>query len=142
MPPKTSTIDTSGFVVGPQTIAALRQQLENAVVDINAIWADIDALQTEIEEPTMDQPPIPLVAGNGGASALLDISAASGKRCWLTSEGPIKVRFGASPVTATLYHMVLPGAGTSPIFTVPASIVELSAWGDGGAWPFCLVPLE
>lgn len=103
--------------------------------------AEITALQAIMEDPIMEGTPIPLVAGNGAASALLDISAATGLKCVIASEGPIKVRFGITPVTEAAYHMLIP-AGTSQPFVVGAAITGLSAWGDGGAWKFNLVPVE
>lgn len=115
-------------------IAAIRAQFVTAK-------AEIEALQEEVEVPTLDQAPIPGTAGENAAGALLDISAASGRRCVISAEGPIRVRLGPTPVTQTTYHLFVP-MGTSGVFIVPAAVVELSAWGDGGAWRFCLTPLS
>ena len=102
---------------------------------------EITALQALMEDPIMGGTPIPGTAGINAAGAQLDISAATGLRCVIATEGPIRVRFGLTPVTDTAYHLIVP-AGTSEPFVVGAAITQLSAWGEGGAWNFNLVPVE
>jgi hypothetical protein len=127
-------------VVVYPTTASVRLQFARAKAEIEALQARVDALETE--EPVMDAAPIPLVAGDGAASAVLDISAATGLRCVISATGPILVRFGPAPVTAAIFHLAVRAGETSQPFRVGDTVTELTAWGDGGAWPFNLVPAE
>jgi hypothetical protein len=93
------------------------------------------------EDSVMGGTSIPGTAGNNAASALLDISALTGQKCVIATEGPIKVRFGLVAVTTATFDFFIP-PGTSDPFVVGAAITRLSAWGEGGAWKFNLVPVE
>ena len=81
--------------------------------------------------------PISLVAGNSAASALLDITAAGGTKVMVATEGPIRLRFGATLVTESVFDLFCP-AGTTGPYSIAASVDQCSAWGDGGAWKFNL----
>lgn len=133
-----SQINAAYPAAGAATTASERTNWAYAKSEIEALQAAVAVLE---EEPIMDQAPIPLVAGDGAASVALDISAATGDRCVISSEGPIRVRFGATAVTLAAFHLVVP-PGTTAIFTVPTTVSQMTAWGDGGAWKFCLVPLS
>ena len=132
-----SNIDPTNPTSGSASTLSVRLNFAHAKAEIEALQAQVAAIVGTLE-PAMDQVPLPFAAGDGAASALLDISDAAGELCVIASEGPIKVRFGHTLVTASTFHLALQ-AGTSSPFTVPATVTEMSAWGDGGAWKFNLV---
>lgn len=136
-----SAIDTTQPPATAPTTAGVRGVFTAIAAQLAIARDEISALQAQVEDPVMGGTPIPGVAGLNAASGLLDISAATGLRCVIASEGPIKVRFGIAPVTATTYHLLVP-AGTSAPFTVGPAVTDLTAWGEGGAWNFNLVPVE
>jgi len=124
----------------PEAVAAstsdVRLNFAYAKAEIEALQAAVAAIEAELEDPSMDgTAPISLVAGNSSASALQDISAASGSKVMVATEGPIRVRFGAVPVTESVFDLFCP-AGTTGPYSIAASVDQCSAWGDGGAWKY------
>jgi len=136
-----SAIDTTQPPAVAPTTAGVRGVFTAIAAQFTIAKTEITALQALMEDPIMGGTPIPGTAGANAAGAQLDISAATGLKCVIATEGPIRVRFGLTPVSDVAYHLILP-AGTSEPFVVGAAITQLSAWGEGGAWNFNLVPVE
>ena len=84
--------------------------------------------------------PSSFTAGNGLASAALDISALVNRHVLIATTGPIYLRFGTVAVTDSAFSAYYP-AGTHGPLRIPSTITSMTAWGDGGAWSFCLTPV-
>jgi hypothetical protein len=84
--------------------------------------------------------PFPFVAGNGAASAALDISGLVNRTVLIATTGPIYLRFGSTPVTDADFTAYYP-TGTHGPLRIPSTVTEMTAWGDGGAWSFCLTAI-
>ena len=77
-------------------------------------------------------------SGNGAASAAQALPGGGPFAFLVVTEGPIRLRFGATPVSLTAFQLYCPAGTSGPyILTGP-----MTSWGEGGAWNFCLVQVS